>query len=49
MASLQDAVKTMTAEELAKLEKNDPYKHLLLTTPYGQAICSVAAELTAHL
>lgn len=49
MAGLRDAAKTMTAEELAKLEKNDPYKHFLLTTPYGQAICGVAAELPAHL
>ncbi|MGB9589107.1 MAG: hypothetical protein ACPL7O_13085, partial [Armatimonadota bacterium] len=49
MASLKDAAKNMTKEELAEIEKADPYKHFLLTTPVGQAMCVVAAGLPVYL
>lgn len=45
MAKLENAKDKMTAEQLAKLEKDDPYKHFLLTDPMGQAMCGLAAYI----
>jgi len=49
MAKLENAKDKMTAEQLAKLEKDDPYKHFLLTDPWGQALCGLAAQFPAQV
>ncbi|MHB1002113.1 MAG: hypothetical protein ACYC27_22970 [Armatimonadota bacterium] len=49
MASLRNAGDKMNPEELAKIEKTDPYKHFLLADPRGKAMCGIAAEIPAYV
>ena len=49
MADLCNSTDMMTPDQLAKLEKDDPYKHFLLTNPVGKALCNFASQLPANV
>lgn len=49
LTGLRSAGNKTSQEELAKLEKEDPYKHFLLTDPMGKAMCDIASQIPAHV